>query len=148
MFVILHGSLATVFDELSVRQCQEKEEIERYCAETGFKELLECTTDKSQTASYPVVLSFPYPPDVHIDDDRDEKGHEQGGGGGIRVVRGCTEKTVVAHQAALAAEVAAAELAGGALSRMPLFRFELAMCGLLGLSLPVVYWRKIRIRHL
>ncbi|EFJ41375.1 hypothetical protein VOLCADRAFT_98699 [Volvox carteri f. nagariensis] len=131
---------------------RESEAIERYCADTGFKELLHCTTDESHQATFSLVLTYPYPPDVHIVDERDEgprgTGHPGGGGGGggaLWVVRSCTEKTVEAHQEALRANV---EVAGGALSRMPLFKFELAMCGLLGLSLPVVYWRKIRIRHL
>lgn len=67
------------------------------------------------------------------------------------MVRSCTEKTVAAHQQALVAEIAAGGVGlgldlGG--RRMPLFQFELMMCGLLALSLPVVYWRKIRIRHL
>ncbi|GIL57087.1 hypothetical protein Vafri_12374 [Volvox africanus] len=125
-------------------QCQEKEEIERYCVDTGFKELLQCTTETDQEGNFPLVLTYPYPPDVHIDNDRDE------GADGIRVViRSCTEKTVAAHQEALQAEVAAAVAAtGGSLAHMPLFKFELAMCGLLGVALPVVYWRKIRIRHL
>ncbi|GIL83804.1 hypothetical protein Vretimale_10477 [Volvox reticuliferus] len=125
-------------------QCQEKEEIERYCVDTGFKELLQCTTEDDQEGSFPLVLTYPYPPDVHIDNDRDE------GADSTRVViRSCTEKTVAAHQEALQAEVAAAvAAAGGSLAHMPLFKFELIMCGLLGLSLPVVYWRKIRIRHL
>ncbi|GLI64283.1 hypothetical protein VaNZ11_007504 [Volvox africanus] len=125
-------------------QCQEKEEIERYCVDTGFKELLQCTTETDQEGSFPLVLTYPYPPDVHIDNDRDDVAD------GIRVViRSCTEKTVEAHQEALQAEVAAAVAAtGGSLAHLPLFKFELAMCGLLGVSLPVVYWRKIRIRHL
>ena len=33
-------------------------------------------------------------------------------------------------------------------SHMSLFHFELIMLTLLGISLPVVYWRKIRVRHL
>ena len=33
-------------------------------------------------------------------------------------------------------------------SHMSLFHFELIMLTLLGISLPVVYWRKTRVRHL
>ncbi|KAG2483387.1 hypothetical protein HYH03_017739 [Edaphochlamys debaryana] len=150
-------------------QCQEHEEIERYCADTGFKELLRCTTNQKLAEDWPVVLTYPYPPDVHIADDEDQseakaKADAQGGSGSgpkmIRVVRSCTEKTVEQHQKALADEVAAADALYGGTGvgmvggmgfggrHMGLFNYELVMVVLLGLSLPVVYWRKIRIRHL
>mgnify|MGYP001807234914 CR=1 FL=1 len=35
-------------------QCQEDEEIERYCADTGFKELLQCTTNSEHATDWPV----------------------------------------------------------------------------------------------
>ncbi len=65
----------------------------------------------------------------------------------IRVVRSCTEGTLAAHAAAGVADLVAAERASG--GDIPsLLSFELGMLALLGLALPVVYWRKIRIRHL
>ncbi|KXZ47264.1 hypothetical protein GPECTOR_36g117 [Gonium pectorale] len=147
-------------------QCQEHEEFSRYCADTGFKELLRCTTNEKRADGWPVVLTYPYPPDVHIDDEEEpdtEAGALAGtgeaasgagvgrpGSGLIRVVRSCTENTVEAHVQALAADMAEAEArSGGQLGgHMELFNFELIMVLLLGLALPVVYWRKIRIRHL
>jgi hypothetical protein len=115
-----------------------------------------------------VTLTYPYPPDVHIDADLDDPGSSSGsdsdgsnsssssssriGHSGrhefFRVVRSCTEKTVAAHQQALADEVAAADRGPHGRGQMGLFNFELVMVLLLGLALPVVYWRKIRIRHL
>lgn len=105
---------------------------------------------------------------MHIDADLDEavsastsSGSDSEGGSGsgsrgshsgrhesFRVVRSCTEKTVAAHQQALADEVAAADRGPHSHGQMGMFNFELVMVLLLGLALPVVYWRKIRIRHL
>ncbi|GFR41804.1 hypothetical protein Agub_g2572 [Astrephomene gubernaculifera] len=131
-------------------QCKEDEEIERYCADTGFKEELLCTTSSKLAEDMPVVLTYPYPSDVHIDDNRNDasSSSSSSAAASIRVVRGCSESdgTRAAHAAvgALLGEGTAAM----ALGRMGLFQFELVMCLLLGMSLPVVYWRKIRIRHL
>ncbi|PNH07889.1 hypothetical protein TSOC_005621 [Tetrabaena socialis] len=141
----------------SGKGCQANEEIERYCADTGFKELLRCSTNEKH-ASWPPHVSQQrsFSPQRSRysrsgDDDDTSVGEDEivGAGSLFRVVRSCTEKTVAAHTQALVDEVAAAEKGrGGASHHLGLFPFELAMMLVVGVSLPVVYWRKIRIRHL
>lgn len=85
-----------------------------------------------------ISITPPYPKDVRVVHGDDDSTHGQ-----IIVNRSCAEATVEQHDEALAHPGQ-----GVHDKHMSLLNYELCMFVLLGLSLPVVYWRKIRVRHL
>ena len=83
-----------------------------------------------------IVIAHPYPKDVHIEDESED-------GDRVEIFRTCSEAELKQHSDALFGE---SKHAAG--HHWNLLNFELAMFLLLGVALPIVYWRKIKIRHL
>lgn len=81
-------------------------------------------------------ISPPYPKDVKVEDNEDDDGV-------LTVSRTCANLRDVERT-----EEELLERRGRSVKYTSLLNFELGMLALLGVSLPVVYWRKIRIRHL
>lgn len=84
-----------------------------------------------------VTITPPYPGDVSVAPQIDDEDF-------IRVSRSCTALRVKEKNDAFIREVKQERRR----QHMSLWSFELIMMLLLGISLPIVYWRKIRIRHL
>lgn len=88
------------------------------------------------------MLEHPYPHDVDIAWGGSPEGQDEGRP--VKVIRSCSQEEIRQHADALLGTVMGAVQG----RNMSLFNFELIMLALLGVALPVVYWRKIRIRHL
>jgi hypothetical protein len=82
-----------------------------------------------------ILIAHPYPKDVHIEDESED-------GDRVQMYRTCSAAELEQHGDPL---LGGKHAAG---HHWNLLNFELAMFLLLGVALPIVHWRKIRIRHL
>lgn len=85
-----------------------------------------------------ISIMPPYPKDVHVVHEGDSHAHSQ-----ITLYRSCAEEVVEEHDEALASAGQDTHE-----KHASMLNYELGMFVMLGISLPIVYWRKIRVRHL
>lgn len=109
--------------------CGYREMHNAYCKETGYKEELDCVATPKHGLKYQVVLTDSQP-------SKDDTSL-------IILHRSCPQPAAVTG-----AQDAQTGTNQNHISYMNLFHFELIMLMMLGLALPVVYWRKKKIWHL